>query len=146
LHEIDPQDWLRLFGERGEISRPLSDDGVVLLVEDHRMPVGEKAHPRGFIVLDTPQLRQLFHVREGDSGFEYYEEGENGRIKAHFIPRGCLMRISDGTKREALSSLSDEAMRRIRSIRAKDSTTYKDGMAHGFWTQQLANAQLSLQS
>src|SRR5690606_22969500 len=60
LHEIDPKDWLKLFQNEGVISSLLSENGILLLVEDHQIPIGEKAYQKGFLVLDTPQLKDLF--------------------------------------------------------------------------------------
>jgi SAM-dependent methyltransferase len=43
LHEINPKDWLKIFTKGGSISDLISNDGFLLLVEDHQMTIGEKA-------------------------------------------------------------------------------------------------------
>lgn len=48
LHEIDPKDWLKLFQNEGTISSLLSENGILLLVEDHQIPIGEKAYQKVF--------------------------------------------------------------------------------------------------
>ncbi len=142
LHEIDPNDWLKLFAEGGEISSLLADDGYLLLVEDHQMQIGEKAYQKGFIVLDTPQLKELFKIPSSDTRFSW--RGDlNGRLKAHFIPKERLMSITADTRKEALQSLSRQAREEILKVREADKN-YVNGKIHGFWTQQFANTQLSL--
>ena len=59
LHEIDPLQWINLFRQDGEITSLLNDSGILLLVEDTQVPVGEMAYQNGFIVLDTPQLKEV---------------------------------------------------------------------------------------
>ncbi len=143
LHEIDPKEWLRLFQKDGTISKLLSEDGVLLLVEDHQMPIGEMAYQKGFLVLDTPQLKELFEIKEADSSFVISDHDSKGRLKAHQIAKKSLLNISAKTRIDAINSLSDIAKGNILSIRNSDKD-YKNGKLHGFWTQQFANAQLNL--
>ncbi len=141
LHEIDPKDWLTLFQSEGRISSCLKENGKLLLVEDQQIPVGEKAHQKGFIVLDTPQLKELFQITEADTDFRFSDYRNDGRLKAHLIPKRLLTKISPHSRVKALESLSRFAKERISNVR-KDKVTYKNGKLHGFWTQQFANSQL----
>lgn len=63
LHEIDPIQWLQLFGSQMEIQKLLKENGSLLIVEDTKMPVGEKAHQNGFVVLDKLQIKTLFRSK-----------------------------------------------------------------------------------
>lgn len=143
LHEIDPKDWLILFRSDGQISSLLSDSGFLLLVEDQQIPVGEKAYQKGFLVLDTPQLKDLFKISEADSDFIMKDARDDGRLKSHLIPKRCLVQIDDASRKAALKSLSGLAKDRILEIRSKEKN-YQNGKLHGFWTQQFANAQLNI--
>lgn len=143
LHEIEPIKWLTLFGQGGEITSLLKDDGVLLLVEDHRIPVGEKAYHNGFLVLDTPQLKELFKITSSDKNFAFSGFDGNNRLKAHQIPKACLTRIDSNSRVNALKSMSNLARTEIRKIR-NEGNSYSKGKLHGFWTQQFANAELSL--
>ncbi len=143
LHEIDPNGWLDLFRDGGTISKLLSDDGVLLLVEDHQIPVGEKAYQKGFLVLDTPHLKELFKITAADTAFNFSDQNGDGRLKAHCIPKNCLIRIDAGSRLEAIKSLSKTAREKILEIREMEQT-YQNGKLHGFWTQQFANAQLNI--
>ncbi len=143
LHEIDPKDWLKLFENEGTISSLLSDDGILLLVEDHQIPIGEKAYQKGFLVLDTPQLKDLFKITEKDTDFLFTDQRANGRLKAHQIPKRCLEKIDAESRLSAIKSMSQNAREKILEIREKEQN-YQNGKLHGFWTQQFANAQLNL--
>lgn len=143
LHEIDPKDWLDLFNETGQITSLLDDAGVLLLVEDHQIPIGEKAYQKGFLVLDTPQLKELFKITEQDIGFKFNDAREGGRLKAHHIPKGILSRINASSRIQAIESTVSRAKEEIKGVR-KLEASYKNGKLHGFWVQQLANAELTL--
>ncbi|MFA6596392.1 MAG: AAA family ATPase [Ignavibacteriaceae bacterium] len=144
LHEIDPKDWLKLFSTDGLIISLMADKGILLLVEDHQMPVGEKAYQKGFIVLDTPQLKDLFKITGRDTDFVFSDRRGDGRLKAHQIPKECLVRIDETSRLDCLKSLSVTAREKIIEIRAKEQN-YQNGKIHGFWTQQFANVQLTLE-
>ena len=143
LHEIDPKDWLKLFQNEGIISSLLSDNGILLLVEDHQIPIGEKAYQKGFLVLDTPQLKELFKISEQETHFKFTDKKGDGRLKAHQIPKRCLIQIDEESRLASIKSMSATAREKILDIREKEKN-YQNGKLHGFWTQQFANAQLNI--
>ncbi|GMO32750.1 MAG: hypothetical protein Ta2B_13600 [Termitinemataceae bacterium] len=143
LHEIDPKEWLKLFLPDGEISKCLKDNGILILVEDCQIPVGEMAYQNGFLVLDTLHLKDLFCITEQDRGFTVSQFDESGRVKVHQIPKTLLTRITKESRSKAIKAISDTAKTRIADIRRAEKN-YKNGKLHGFWTQQFANAQLNL--
>jgi predicted ATPase len=147
LHEISPKNWTtELFGARSLIMRALSDLGYLLIVEDQRIPVGEKAHEHGFLVLDTLHLKTLFSITEQDiEGKLFLVDDARGdeRLKAHLIAKCLLSRITDITRRKAIEELKSTAKVQIKKLRVQ-TPNYKTGQLHGFWLQQLANAQLYL--
>lgn len=143
LHEVDPKYWLKLFSNKGTISKLLTSNGVLLIVEDHQIPIGEKAYQKGFLVLDTLQLKDLFKITEKDTGFSFSDARNDGRLKAHSIPKDCLIRIDENSRLEAIKSICHTATNKIVEIREKEKN-YKNGTIHGFWVQQFANAQLNL--
>lgn len=144
LHEVDPKEWLVLFSEGGMVTSLLKDTGILLLVEDHQIPIGEKAYEKGFLVIDTPQIKELFNISEMEVGFLFSDKNGDGRLKSHRIPKKCLTRITEESRIKAIRSLSQHAKQMILEIRGKKDTNYKNGKLHGFWTQQFANAHLNL--
>jgi ABC-type cobalamin/Fe3+-siderophores transport system ATPase subunit/SAM-dependent methyltransferase len=142
LHEIDPKEWIKLFQKDGLISRLLCENGILLLVEDHQIPIGEKAYKKGFLVLDTPELKDLFKISEEDKDF-IVDPRREGRLKAHHIPKRCLIRIDNDSRLKAIKSIKITAREKIIGIRDLEQS-YQNGKLHGFWTQQFANAELNL--
>lgn len=144
FHEISPRQWLELFSVESLIMRALKDEGYLLIVEDQRIPTGEKAHDLGFIVLDTAHLRTLFSVKEEDLEAERFSCADrrgDGRLKAHLISKLLLNRITHETRRRSIDQLKTTAKENIKRLRG-GQPSYANGQMHGFWTQQFANASL----
>lgn len=142
LHEISANEWLKLFGEQSLINRALKESGTLLIVEDQRIPTGEKAHQFGFLVFDTAHLKTLFEIKESDilAGlFRSQDHRGDGRLKAHWIGKGLLARMTSDTRKQAIDELIATAKTQIQQLR-NAAPDYKVGQLHGFWTQQLANA------
>lgn len=143
LHEIPPSAWVEVLGSTGLIYQLLKEAGHLLIVEDCQLPVGEKAHKHGFIVLKRLQIMKLFGIRTEDDDFTYSDARNDGRLLAYRIPKRALANVNIHSRRDSLSTLVDVAKEEI--IRLRDSeTSYKNGLLHGFWVQQFANAQLAL--
>lgn len=140
LHEIDPTQWLELFQPNGVITKLLSDTGVLLLVEDQEMPIGELAHTQGYIVFDTSELKQLFDCES----IPYSDARNDGRLKAHIIKRENLEKITAESRIRALRTLQDKSSRKIRELRQSQDKTFMAGKKLGFWLQQYANSGLAL--
>ncbi|WP_321910145.1 AAA family ATPase [Burkholderia cepacia] len=146
LHEIPPHEWLDLFSPDQLISRSLKDDGYLLLVEDQRIPVGEKAHQFGFLVLDTSHLKTLFGAKAVDidtRNFIVDDARNDGRLKGHLIAKSLLSRVTADTRRNAIKQLNETAKDNIKRLRT-GAPSYANGQLHGFWTQQFANSSLYL--
>ncbi len=144
LHEISPYDWTTQFNDDSLIGRALKDSGHLFLVEDQRIPTGERAHKFGFMVLDTSHLRTLFSVKEEDVQdglFQAYDHLGNGRLKAHKISKKLLNRLDTESRKLAIRQLRETAKQQIGLLRQAESN-YRNGQLNGFWTQQFANASL----
>jgi len=144
LHEIDPFNWLELFGCNGFITKTLKNTGILLLVEDHQLPHGEKAYQNGFIVLDTPELKKLFQITSEDRNFSYDDFRGDGRLKAHRIPQPYLEKLTSETRKEALTELVRNAKQEISNLRNNGQKNYKTGKLIAFWMHQMCNAELAL--
>lgn len=131
LHEIDPSRWLDLFHPQGIVLQLLSDDGFLLLVEDLKIPTGEKAYQNGFLVLDTHQVRILFQIGNKEAGFAQFDARGDGRLKAHLIPKTCLGRTTRETRRSAIENISQAAKGQIRKLREEEGT-YARGRKRAF--------------
>lgn len=147
LHEIDPGEWLTLLGSGGLIPALLNDDGHLLIVEDQRIPVGERARKYGFLLLDANELRTLFGISSAEEpGFTSVDSRGDKRLRAHAIAKPLLGGISAKTRDEAIRELSDKALDELKLLRSPDKANYANGMLNGLWTQLFANAELYLRS
>ncbi|RBQ28286.1 AAA family ATPase [Aliarcobacter vitoriensis] len=145
LHEIPHSQWHSIFSN---IKQLLKSDGYLLLIEDCLIPIGELPHSNGFIVFNTLHLMKLLKIRADDTNFIKHDARfdsieQRGRLMAHLIPQSYLTNISIDTIKEALKELKQSARTEIQRIRT-ETPSYSNGLAHGFWIQQLANAELCL--
>lgn len=143
FHEIDPNDWFNLFSAEGLILQMLKNEGVLLMVEDQLIPVGEKAYQKGFLVLDTLQLKRLFKIKEEDSLFKIFDARGDGRLKAHLIPKQYLTRIDKESRVEAIRMIEKQTVEQITAIRSREAS-FNNGRLHSFWSQQLVNSKFAL--
>jgi SAM-dependent methyltransferase len=144
LHEIDPMEWIAMFSKEGIIQWLLKPDGFLLIVEDMEMRVGEKAHQRGFIVLDTADIRALFNIKEKQVGFITDDARKDGRLKAHLVPASCVGNVTGESLKAALRQLKHLAKEEIKKLR-QNNPSYRQGRKHAFFVQQFANAELALE-
>jgi len=147
LHEVPVAQWLRLFAEDSLLSRILKPNGYLLVVEDQEIPVGEMAHQHGFILLNTNELRRLFYAEGPDWRDEFLvaHSGRGGRLTAHLIARSAFARVSADSRKRALEGVRMHAIGEIETLREDTAErSYRNGMRHAFWTQQLANSVLAL--
>ena len=146
LHEIPHSKWHGIFTD---IDKLLKNDGYLLLIEDCLIPIGELPHNNGFIVFNTLHLKKLLNIPSSDENFIAHDARfdsieQRGRLMAHLIPRQYLTNISTDSIKNALKELKVSAKVEIQNIRGNEPS-YSAGLAHGFWIQQLANADLCLQ-
>lgn len=140
FHEIEPRYWLsEIFAEDGIIRSLLKPQGHVLIVEDQLLSIGEKAYQHGFLVFDEPQFRILFALQEAEK-YDTHDAKGNGQLKAHFIPKKYLERVSSTTQKQSLQSLRVKAGEEIQKLRAGKEIHYRNGKLYAFWLQQYVNA------
>jgi hypothetical protein len=144
IHEIDPVEWVSLFSQGGLIRWLLKPEGFLLIVEDMEMRIGEKAHQRGFTVLDTADIRALFQIKEKEVGFVVDDARSDGRLKAHLIPTRCIGNVTPESLMIAMKQIKHLAKEEIKKLR-RNEPTYRNGRKHAFHVQQFANAELALE-
>jgi SAM-dependent methyltransferase/ABC-type cobalamin/Fe3+-siderophores transport system ATPase subunit len=142
LHEIPPEDWAGVLGANATVTRLLRPDGFLLVVEDQHIPVGEKAHRQGFLLLGEPHLRVLFGCTESSQQIIKSSE-PGGRLEAYAIPASLLPLCTHDATVGALGLLERTARDKICRLREAEPT-YRNGQLHGLWTQLFANATLAL--
>jgi SAM-dependent methyltransferase len=151
LHEIDPDKWVTELGPQSQIARLLRNDGCLLIVEDYGMPVGEKAHAHGFLLLDEAELTRLFRISENDRRRGFFQvldarpdvPDQRGRLKAILIPAEMLARVTDATRLTAVEELLENSATKMRRLRIAGSDS-KSGQRYALAAQLYANAALWL--
>lgn len=148
LHEIPPGEWSSILASPTSLfQRALKDEGYLLLVEDQRIPVGEKAHEYGFLVFDTAHLKTLFSITRADIEQQLFISNDfrkDGRLKAHLVSKSLLARMTAETRMKAIKELQQTCLTEIKKLR-DERPSYATGQLHGFWTQQFANAHIYLE-
>lgn len=153
LHEVDPANWLTLLSPTGTLSQLICDEGYLLVVEDYGIPVGERAHDYGFLLLDGPELCKLFSITEADRTSKRYvshtssDQRYKGRLTAHLISKACLTRISHTTQIAAMTKLRDRMSDEVEAfLRQKHASKNEVGRTYARNTQLMANASLWLRA
>ena len=142
LHEIDPTKWTTIFGTGKLLHSLLKEAGTLMVVEDLLMPVGETAYQKGYMVLDTGDLMELFDIGENESGFAV-DDARDGRLKCHMIERSLLLRMTNDSRIACIKAINERALRKIQETRSLD-VTYLNGKILGFWLQQFVTSRLAL--
>lgn len=131
LHEIPPEEWTMHFGESGSLTALLKDSGFLLVVEDHLLPIGERAHDYGYLVLDAPELRLLTETSNEDESFRTFKCDNprySERLKAHLIPAPAVRRVNARSRERALERLKHRSLEEARHIRTRE-LDYRTGRA-----------------
>jgi SAM-dependent methyltransferase len=153
LHELDPDDWLSLFGPGGTVSGLIAPGGGLLIVEDYGIPIGERAHTFGFLLLNEPELCKLFDIDRQDRKDNLFSSATSDdpryrdRLVAHFIGKTCLVRISPESRLEAIKKLRERMMDRLdRFRRSAEADRSGAGRSYALCAQLFANSSLWLRA
>ncbi|WP_257459433.1 AAA family ATPase [Archangium lipolyticum] len=142
LHEIPIQEWRRLFHKLADI---LSEDGLLLLMEDSHPPIGELPNPTGFLLLDGLSAQALFHSNDG---VRVIDRDKGGRLIALEIDQRVLRNVSKDSLERALGKIRDCALEEIKHLRGSgdERSAYDRGRLHAHYTMLYTNACLALEA
>jgi len=153
LHEVHPSDWIGEFGPDSALTSLLKEDGFILFIEDYALPVGERAHEYGFLLLDRDQLTALYQITSMDveerrfTRNDHPSQGYKGRLIAHLVSAHCLQRMTPRTVDDAIASLNRQSLERLKLLlkEGHDGTSgSKRGRESALVTQLAANSALWL--
>lgn len=139
FHEIPYEYWIR---ELKRIEALLEEDGVLIIMEDQRMRLGEMPHKKGFIVFDQIGLINLFNDTERK--IKLIDSQKKGRLTAFEIPKPLISNATTESIIRALDDISQKAMDNIEKMRAGVDTSSRAGRKHAFHCMQYTNAKLAL--
>jgi len=146
LHEVPLADWLRIFGGDGSLTRIASESGVLLVVEDQVLRVGERAHDFGYLVLDGLELKLFFGGERESSSVRTHDHPDDrykGRLKAHEIDASMLKLANTDTRKLCLKQLVTSADAALTEIQGRP-VSKKAAKAYAFWAHQHVNASRAL--
>ncbi|MBB1075335.1 AAA family ATPase [Rhodoferax sp. 4810] len=147
LHEIAPDDWLSVLGPSGLASKAGKSSGYLFVVEDLRIPVGERPNSRGFFLLDTLHLQKLFGIAsQAEREAVVVLSERDGRLKCHAIPMSLVVRASADSRLTAIRLLRDSAVSALEDLRRVELPDFRSGQAVALWSHLLANCYLFLKS
>ncbi|MEK8048596.1 AAA family ATPase [Ideonella margarita] len=153
LHEVHPDDWMAEFGGNSALANLLKHDGYLLFVEDYALPIGERAHEFGFLLLDQAQLMELFCITPDDVEKKRFTRNDHpnaryqGRLIAHLVSTQCLARMTEQSRLRAIQSLQAQALDRLKDLLADDNAVRSrsdHGRESALVTQLVANSSLWL--
>ncbi|MEP7126970.1 MAG: AAA family ATPase [Byssovorax sp.] len=140
LHEIPVGNWLSVFND---IADSLRDGGVLLLMEDQNMPVGELPTAHGFIVLDTIEVSALFGTTPG-KGVREIERVHHGRLTQIEVHAGVLRNATSESIKQALGLVVKRARSAVERLRQENQRTFQAGRSHAYFSMLHMNAMLAL--
>ena len=140
LHEINPDFWDDLFRN---IAKLLKEDGLLILVEQKELTIGEKAYKNGFVVLSEKSAKTLFDTSIDVSSLD------NVNSIAFKIPKSILS-CSKEKVACCLTALMNESLDAVKDLQdnsyKKIGGHYKYGLKLAFWEHQHINAELCIAS
>ncbi len=139
LHEIPVSSWLSVFKDIAEVLR---DDGLLLLMEDQNMTVGELPTAHGFIVLDVIEVAALFGTTPGREVREL-ERVHDGRLTQIEVSAGVLRNVTPVRIAQALDFVVKRARSEVERLRVEDQRTFRAGRSHAYFSMLHMNAMLA---
>lgn len=147
LHEIPITDLVAVINR---IVKALKPNGHIVIIEDRFLPKGEKIGETGFLLMEEPELMELFNLKEHphiikSNNLKYEERIMCALISKKELPNQMITKIQ---VKNALNSLKQSSIKRIKELR--DSKTSEQpikgiskGRRSGLYSQLYINAVLS---
>jgi len=140
-------DWLSVLGPSGLVKKLGRPEGYLFIVEDLRIPVGERPNKSGVFLLDTLHLQKLFGISskaERESVAVLSERA--GRLKCHAVPTDLVARVSPESRISAIRHLEETAIAELDRLRRLESPDFRAGQSVALWSHLLANCHLYLRA
>jgi ABC-type multidrug transport system ATPase subunit len=148
LHEIPVTEWVDLFHNR--LYKLLSDEGVLLVLENSEMLTGENAHKFGFLAIDSESIKKVFQNNAIVCISNQLPLPSNvspekiRRVQAHVIGRENIPNVSQKSILEMLNNIQQKAIAEITNIKKSDKKDLVQGKKLGFFYQQYASSSMAL--
>lgn len=120
LHEIDISKWEVTLNR---ISNSLNDNGFLIIIEDQKLPKGEKIEGAGFVIMDIESLAKLFSINSAPTQLLINDERYKDRILCTVIPKTNLEKVTNTTISDSLQKLRENIFERLKKLRGIPVTT-----------------------
>jgi predicted ATPase len=145
LHEIPIKEWVPTINK---ISKSVSDNGFLVVIEAKTLTKGEKIGTEGYILLDVEEFKVLFKLEELPT--EITIKGKEDIITCVVISKKQLRQISTTDVIDTLKTLEKNTFKKIQNVRQNlEVNSVGLGRKNAFLSQLYINskiAQLSLSS
>lgn len=128
LHEIPILEWER---NLQAVVKSLKTNGFIIVIEDMRLPKGEKIGEAGFLILDLESLQKLFSLDEQPSQLLSAEERYKDRIQCALINKSKINSIDKQTIIASLETLRTNSLLKIKQMRERSHFTKENKLSFG---------------
>lgn len=114
LHEIPVLEWEEVLNS---IKRSLSDSGFLILIEDLKLPKGERIENHGFLILDQDSFECILDAN-GKVGRIYAEEQNyKNRILCAIVSKSNIGTITNKSIKKGLQKLQSNTFNSLEKLR-----------------------------
>ncbi|HXP52663.1 MAG TPA: AAA family ATPase [Bacteroidia bacterium] len=114
LHEISINEWVETLGR---IKASLKESGYLIIIEDMKLPKGEKIQPSGFMILDIESTQELFAMASKPAQIFTDKESHKDRILCMSINKKDMGNVTYHTLKKSLAIRRNNALESIRKSR-----------------------------
>jgi len=140
LHEVLLEDWVK---NLNKLIKAIKEDGYLIIIEDRILPKGEKIGEIGYLVLDAPELKELFDL---DSEPALITLDSNPRIMCALMLKSNLKPINKNNVIRAMTLLEENTLKKIKELRKKNTNEANKlgiGRKSAFYSQLYINSKLA---
>ena len=147
LHEIPVIGWDEILNK---VAKSLNENGYLIIIEDLKLPKGEKIEKNGFIILDVESLDEVFNVKTKLKRVFPTAEKYKDRILCVPIQKNNIGEITKKSIENGLNVLKDNtynSLKKLRENATKDkSELHSLGRLSAFYSQLYINTFFALDS
>ena len=145
LHEIPVMEWITTLST---IISSLKEDGFIIIIEDMRLPKGEKIGETGFLILDVACLKELFSMSELPGQLLSNDGRYRDRMLCALVNKQKIGKLDVSTVIKSLETLQKNTFAKINKIRkapVNEENKLVLGRESAYYSQLYINAILSIE-
>lgn len=142
LHEIDVMQWGSVLNQ---LKRSLKDDGYMIIIEDKKLPKGEKIGGAGFLIMDNDSLKELFSLKSNPISIKLDDTPYENRILCATISKNSMQEVDDNSLLRSMKTLRHNVYEKIMKLREeKRGNNIANGREAAFLSQLYINSQVAI--